>query len=38
VGFALPFGILQAVTNPSFSPVVLAEMLFGYMLPGHLLA
>ena len=38
MGFALPFGILQAVTNPSFSPVVLAEILFGYMLPGRPLA
>ena len=38
VVFVLPFGILQAVTNQSFSPVVLAEMLFGYMLPGRPLA
>ena len=38
VVFMLPFGILQAVTNESFSPGVLAEMLFGYMLPGRPLA
>jgi OPT family oligopeptide transporter len=36
--FVLPLGILQAITNQSFSPVVLAEMFFGYVLPGRPLA
>ena len=38
VVFVLPFGILQAITNQYFSPVVLAEMVFGYALPGRPLA
>jgi len=38
VVFVLPFGILQAITNQSFNPVVLAEMFFGYILPGRPLA
>ena len=38
VVFVLPFGILQAITNQSFSPVVLAEMFFGYIFPGRPLA
>ena len=38
VVFVLPFGILQAVTNQAFGPDVLAELLFGYMLPGRPLA
>jgi OPT family oligopeptide transporter len=36
--FIIPFGILQAVTNQTFSPFVLAEMFFGYVLPGRPLA
>ena len=38
VVFVLPFGILQAITNTSFTPVVLAEMFFGYIFPGRPLA
>jgi len=38
VGFVLPFGILQAITDQTFSPVVLAEMFFGYTFPGRPLA
>jgi len=38
VVFALPFGILQAITTQSFSPVILAEMFFGYALPERPLA
>ena len=38
VVFVLPFGILQAITNQSFTPVVLAEMFYGYVFPGRPLA
>jgi len=38
VVFVLPFGILQAITNQSFTPVVLAEMMYGYAFPGRPLA
>ena len=38
MAFALPFGIMQAVTNQVFAPSILAEMFFGYMLPGRPLA
>jgi len=38
VVFVLPFGILQAITTESFSPVVLAEIFFGYIFPGRPLA
>jgi len=38
VVYVLPFGILQAMTNQSFTPVVLAEMFFGYIFPGRPLA
>jgi len=38
VVFVLPFGLLQAITSQTFSPVVLAEMFFGYTFPGRPLA
>ena len=38
VVFVVPFGIIQAITNQSFNPVVLAEIFFGYVLPGRPLA
>jgi OPT family oligopeptide transporter len=36
--FTLPFGIIQAITNQTFSPSILAEMFVGYVLPGRPLA
>ena len=36
--FAIPFGILQAITSQAFNVSVLAEMFFGYVLPGRPLA
>ena len=36
--WVLPLGILQAVTTESYSPVVLAEMFYGYAFPGRPLA
>lgn len=36
--FVIPFGIVQAITNQQFYLTVLAELLFGYMLPGRPLA
>jgi len=36
--FVIPFGMLQAITNLSFDPTVLAEIFFGYVLPGRPLA
>ena len=35
VVFVVPFGMFQAITNQSFTPTVLAEMFFGYVLPGR---
>ena len=34
-GFALPFGIIQAITNQQLAFEVLAELLVGYVLPGR---
>ena len=36
--FVIPFGIVQAITNQQFYLSILADVMFGYMLPGHLLA
>ena len=33
--FVLPFGIVQAITNQSLDLSVMAELIMGYMLPGH---
>jgi OPT family oligopeptide transporter len=38
VVFVIPFGILEAITSQSFSPVVLAEMMYGYAFPGRPIA
>jgi len=36
--FIVPFGIVQATTNQVFYVSVLAELLIGYILPGHPIA
>ena len=36
--FTLPSGILQAITNQTFTPVIMGEMFFGYIFPGRPLA
>ena len=36
--FVIPFGIVQAITNQQFYLSILAEVMFGYMLPGRPLA
>ena len=36
--FVIPFGIVQAITNQQFYLSILAEYIFGYMLPGRPLA
>ena len=36
--FIIPCGIIQAITNGQINPVVLAELLMGYVLPGRPLA
>ena len=38
VVFIVPFGILQAITNQSFTPFALVEMFYGYVFPGRPLA
>jgi hypothetical protein len=37
-GFALPIGIIQAVTNTQIGLNVLTEFIFGYIQPGRPLA
>jgi OPT family oligopeptide transporter len=36
--FVLPFGIVQAITNQQLDLSVMAELIMGYMMPGHPLA
>jgi OPT family small oligopeptide transporter len=33
--FVLPFGIVQAITNQQLDLSVMAELIMGYMMPGH---
>jgi hypothetical protein len=37
-GFALPIGIIQAVTNTQIGLNVLTEFIYGYLQPGRPLA
>ncbi|KAH9178904.1 OPT-domain-containing protein [Lactarius sanguifluus] len=36
--FVLPFGIVQAITNQQINFSVMAELIMGYILPGHPIA
>lgn len=36
--FVLPFGIVQAITNQQINLSVMAELIMGYMMPGHPIA
>ena len=37
-GFALPIGIIQAITNTQIGLNVLTEFIYGYIQPGRPLA